>query len=248
VVPIAGKLSDIFGRKPFFIGGATIFMLASIAGGFAQNMEQVIAVRAVQGLGGGMLMSAVFAMVGDLYEPEERGRYQGMFISMFGVASIIGPTMGGAITDYVNWRGIFYINLPIGLAALALVGVAFPKLERLPAKVSIDYAGVATLTSMLVCLLLALSWAGDVYAWGSVEIVSLFSVAGVLLGLFLWVEANAAEAIIPLHLFKNRVFAAGSALTFVSGITLLGVWCSCRCSCKASWGHRRRAPAWCSRR
>jgi EmrB/QacA subfamily drug resistance transporter len=223
IVPITGKLSDIYGRKPFFVGGIIIFSLASIAAGFAQSMEQLVAMRAIQGLGGGMLMSSVFAIIGDLFPPEQRGRYQGMFISGFGVASILGPTMGGTITDYVSWRGIFYINLPFGLAALAIVGSKFPNLQRPNVKVSIDFAGVAVLSAMLVCLLLALAWGGDLYEWESVEIVALLAAAGALFVLFLVVEMMAKEPIIPLHLFKNRIFAVGSALTFVSGISLMGV-------------------------
>lgn len=223
IVPITGKLSDIYGRKPFFLGGVTIFMLASIAGGFAGSMEQIIVVRAVQGIGGGMLMSCVFSIIGDLFPPEERGRYQGIFISMFGVASIIGPTLGGTITDYVSWRGIFYINLPFGFAALAIIATAFPNLARPTNKVSIDYTGVAVLSAMLVCLLLALAWGGDLYAWASTEIIGLLCAAVALFFVFLAVEFTAKEPVIPLHLFKNRIFAVGSALTFVSGISLLGI-------------------------
>ena len=223
VVPVSGKLSDLYGRKPFFMGGIILFMLASIAGGFCQNMEELIVVRAVQGIGGGTLLSSVFAIVGDLYEPEERGRWQGVFISMFGVASILGPTMGGAITDLLSWRGIFYMNLPFGVAALAMVGPAFPRLPREGGKVSIDFAGVALLSGTLVCLLLALAWAGDVYAWGSPEIIGLFVASGVFFVMLLSAESRAAEAIVPLHLFRNRVFAVGSLLTFLSGITLTSV-------------------------
>jgi EmrB/QacA subfamily drug resistance transporter len=223
VVPVSGKLSDLYGRKPFFIGGIVIFMLSSVFGGLCQNMEQLIAVRIFQGLGGGMLLSSVFAIVGDLYAPEERGRYQGIFISMFGVASIIGPTMGGAITDFLNWRGIFYMNFPFGVAALALVGPTFPRLGRQGARVSIDYGGVAILTALLVCLLLALAWAGDVYAWNSPEIAGLFTASAVLFVAFLIVEARAEEPIVPLHLFRSRVFAAGSLLTLLSGVTLTSV-------------------------
>jgi EmrB/QacA subfamily drug resistance transporter len=223
IVPISGKLSDIYGRKPFFMGGIIIFMLASIAGGFAQSMEQLIAVRAVQGIGGGMLLSSVFAIIADLYSPAERGRYQGIFTAMFGVASIIGPTMGGVVTDYIHWRGIFYMNFPFGFAALAMVGLGFPKLERAPRKVVIDYAGVAFLTSTVVCLLLALTWANDVYPWASVEIVGLLTAAALLLCAFLFVESKAAEPIIPLRMFRNRVFALGSLLTIMSGVTLTSV-------------------------
>ena len=223
IVPVSGKLSDLYGRKPFFMGGIVIFMLASVAGGFCQNIEQLIVVRAVQGLGGGMLLSSVFAIVGDMFAPEERGRYQGVFISMFGVASILGPTMGGTITDYLSWRGIFYMNLPFGIVAMAMVGPSFPRLERQAGKAEIDYPGVALLTSLLVCLLLALAWAGDVYAWGSIEIVGLLSAAGFLFVALLFVEAHVTEPIVPLHLFKNRVFAVGSLLTFLSGISLMGV-------------------------
>jgi EmrB/QacA subfamily drug resistance transporter len=223
IVPITGKVSDIYGRKPFFMGGIVIFMAASIAAGFSQSMEQLIVMRAIQGVGGGMLMSCVFAIIGDLFPPEERGRWQGFFISGFGVASILGPTLGGAITDYVDWRGIFYINLPFGLLALAIVGTKFPNLQRPDVKVSIDFLGVAVLSGTLVCLLLALAWGGDVYAWRSTEIVSLLAAAAAGFVLFLIVELNAKEPVIPLHLFKNRIFAVASALTFVSGISLLGV-------------------------
>jgi EmrB/QacA subfamily drug resistance transporter len=223
VVPVSGKLSDLYGRKPFFMGGIILFMLASVAGGFCQNMEQLVVVRAVQGIGGGTLLSSVFAIVGDLYSPEERGRWQGVFISMFGVASILGPTMGGAITDLLSWRGIFYMNLPFGVAALAMVGPAFPRLPREGGKVSIDFAGVALLSGTLVCLLLALAWAGDVYAWGSPEIVGLLLASGVFFLMLLLAESRASEAIVPLHLFRNRVFAVGSLLTFLSGITLTSV-------------------------
>ena len=223
IVPVSGKLSDLYGRKPFFMGGIVIFMLASVAGGFCQSIEQLIVVRAVQGLGGGMLLSSVFAIVGDMFAPEERGRYQGVFISMFGVASILGPTMGGTITDYLSWRGIFYMNLPFGVIALAMVGPSFPNLARQAGKAEIDYAGVGLLASLLVCLLLALAWAGDVYAWGSTEIVGLLIASGLLFVALLFVEARATEPIVPLHLFKNRVFAVASLLTFLSGISLMGV-------------------------
>jgi EmrB/QacA subfamily drug resistance transporter len=223
VVPVSGRLSDLYGRKPFFMGGIVVFMLASIAGGFCQNMEELIAVRVVQGLGGGALLSSVFAIVGDLYSPSERGRYQGIYISMFGVASILGPTMGGAITDLLSWRGIFYMNLPFGVMALAMVGANFPRLGREGGNVSIDYPGVALLTSTLICLLLALAWGGDVYAWDSPEIVGLLCAGGVLFLALLVAESRAQEPIVPLHLFQNRVFAVCSVLTVLSGVTLTSV-------------------------
>jgi EmrB/QacA subfamily drug resistance transporter len=223
IVPIAGKLSDLYGRKPFFLIGVALFMAASIAGGAAQSMEQLIAVRAVQGLGGGMLISSSSAIIGDMYAPEERGRYQGYYISMFGVASILGPTMGGTITDYLSWRGIFYMNLPFGVAALFLVGTRFPRIPGRDLRLPIDWTGVALLAGTLVCLLLALAWAGDVYEWQSPEIVGLLSAAGILFLALIYVESRAADPVLPVQLFGNRVFAVCSALNFLSGITLVGV-------------------------
>ena len=223
VVPIAGKLSDMFGRKPFFIGGILLFMLASAAAGTSQSIEQLIALRAVQGVGGGMLMSSAFAIIADLFPPAERGRYQGLFTSTFALASIIGPTVGGALTDHLSWRAVFYMNLPFGLAALAILWAKLPSLRRPAGKQPVDYAGVALLSAAIVCLLLALVWGGDAYAWSSLEIIGLLAAAASLVVLFLRVESRAAEPILPLHLFRNRVVAVGSLLTFVSGVVMTGV-------------------------
>ena len=170
-----------------------------------------------------MLISSSSAIIGDMFAPEERGRYQGYYISMFGVASILGPTMGGFITDYLSWRGIFYMNLPFGFAALFLVGTRFPRIAARDVRLPIDWTGVGLLAATLVCLLLALAWAGDVYAWESPEIAGLLSAAGVLLLVLLYVETKAPDPVLPLHLFRNRVFAVCSGLTFLSGVTLVGV-------------------------
>jgi MFS family permease len=186
-------------------------------------MEQLIAVRAVQGLGGGMLISSSSAIIGDMFAPEERGRYQGYYISMFGVASILGPTMGGTITDYISWRGIFYMNIPFGIAALFLVGTRFPRVSTRDVRLPIDWAGFLLLAGTLICLLLALAWAGDVYAWSSPEIISLLTAAGVQFLVLVVVELRARDAVLPVQLFANRVFAVCSALNFLSGITLVGV-------------------------
>lgn len=221
-VPLFGKLSDLYGRKPFLIAGILIFMATSAAAGASQSIEQLIVFRGLQGLGAGMIMANSFAVIGDLYPPAERGKYQGLFSGVFGIASVLGPTLGGTLTDHVSWRAVFYINIPFGIAALAVLWVGFPWKHPGEREHPIDYAGVALLASAVVALLLALVWAGDQYAWASPQIFGLFAIAATLTVLFVLAEARAADPVLPLSLFRNRVFVVASVVTLVSGIAMFG--------------------------
>src|SRR5256714_464844 len=201
-VPLYGKLSDLYGRKRLFMVAIVLFLVGSALCGASQSMTELIVFRALQGLGAGGLIPLTFAVVGDLFSPRERGRYQGLTGAVWALAAVAGPLLGGVLTDSVSWRWIFYINLPLGGAALLVVAatmhIPFHRREH-----SVDYAGAALLTAAAVCLLLASVWGGQDYAWQSAVIVGLL-VAGTLLTLaFLAVEARAAEPILPLALFSN---------------------------------------------
>ncbi len=222
-VPLAGKLSDLYGRKPFFLGGIIILLAGSMAAGTSQSMTQLIVYRAIQGLGAGFIMGNAFAVIGDLFPPAERGKYQGLFTGVFGVASILGPTLGGFLTDNFTWRAVFYINLPVGLTALTILWTTYPTHVKASIKRAIDYSGAAFLIMTIVPLLLALVWGGNQFAWTSPEIISLFAICGIGAVALIWNESRAAEPIIPLSLFENRVFTVGVVLSFVTGMGLFGV-------------------------
>src|SRR6478609_3049418 len=203
--PLWGKLGDLYGRKPIYMIAIVIFLVGSLLAGAAQTMDQLIAFRAVQGLGGGGLMVVAMAMIADVVTPRERGRYQGYFGAVFGAASVAGPLLGGFFTDHLSWRWIFYINIPLGIAALLVTFVAMP---RVAARVQhrIDWLGAGLLTAGVTSLVLVATWGGTQYAWGSATVGSLLVAAVALLGSFLIVERRAAEPIIPLSLFRNRTF------------------------------------------
>ena len=208
VVPIVGKLTDLYGRKRFLLGGVVAFLLASALCGVAGDMTQLIVFRAVQGLGGGVLMATVFAGVSALFPPRERARYQGLFGATFGLASVIGPLVGGYLTDYLSWRWVFYVNLPVGFVALLVLWFFFPDLKQPRAdRPRIDFAGSAALVAGVTPLLLALSWGGIERSWMSPEILGLLAFSALMLGLFLVIESRAAEPIIPLRLFRVNVVA-----------------------------------------
>jgi EmrB/QacA subfamily drug resistance transporter len=221
-VPLAGKLSDIFGRKPFFLGGIFIMLATSIGAGTSGSIEELIVWRFVQGLGAGMIMGNAFAIIGDLFPPAERGKYQGLFTGVFGVASVLGPTLGGFLTDTVSWRAIFYMNLPIGILALFVLWRYYPSKAAGGAHRPVDYTGAALLGMTTVPLLLALVWAGNDFAWASAEIVGLFTLSGLSLIAFVWNESRVPEPIIPLMLFQSRFFAIATVLSFITGMGLFG--------------------------
>jgi EmrB/QacA subfamily drug resistance transporter len=221
-MPLAGKLSDMFGRKPFFLGGITILLLSSLAASTSGSIEQLIIWRAVQGFGSGMMMGNAFAIIGDMFPPAERGKYQGLFSASFGIASITGPLVGGLLTDAISWRAIFYMNLPPGIIAFMLLYRYYPMKRVSGPRRPVDYTGAALLVSTTVPLLLALVWGGHQFAWTSGEIVSLLALSGVSLAALLWNELRVEEPIIPLPLFKRRFFAVATTLSLVSGMGLFG--------------------------
>ncbi len=221
-VPIYGKLSDIYGRKWFFFGGIVIFILGSILSGLSQNMTQLIVFRGLQGIGGGAMMANSFAIIGDLFVPAERGRWQGMLGGMFGLASVIGPTLGGWLTDNASWRWNFFVNIPIGILALAAIGFLMPKITSTIKERSIDYLGALALTFGLVPFLLALVWGGNQYAWSSIPEIGLFIMSAVFLTLFVITERFAKEPIIPLGLFKNSIFTISVIITFLTAMGMFG--------------------------
>jgi EmrB/QacA subfamily drug resistance transporter len=221
-VPIYGKLSDLFGRKWFFFSGIVIFLIGSVLCGLSQNMVQLIIFRAIQGIGGGAIMGNAFAIVGDLFTPKERGKWQGIMGGVFGLASVIGPALGGFLTDNASWRWVFYVNIPLGLIALGFIGLRMPKVRSAIADKTIDYLGALLLTSTLVPLLLALSFGGSTYAWGSAQILGLFTLSIASLAGFLFAERSAPQPILPLELFHNRTFTTSVIITFLTSAALFG--------------------------
>ena len=219
--PLWGKISDLYGRRPIFQSAIVIFLIGSALCGLSQNMPQLIAFRAFQGIGGGGLMAIALAVIGDIIPPRERGRYQGYFGAVFGVSSVAGPLLGGWFTDGPGWRWIFYINLPIGAAALVLTSVAL-KIPAVRREHAIDSLGAATIVAAVTSLLLYLNWAGEEYGWGAPISLALLFGAVILAALFVLVELRAREPIIPMDLFRNRVFRIGSAFVFLAGVAMFG--------------------------
>jgi EmrB/QacA subfamily drug resistance transporter len=221
-IPIAGKMSDRVGRKPIFLFGMGLFLGGSVLAGMATSMEMLIFCRFLQGLGGGAMMPVAMATVADLYAPTERGKIQGMMGAIFGIASVIGPFLGGYIVDNLDWRWVFYVNVPIGILAIAVTSMKFPNQVRTEAK-RIDYLGMVTIVSALAPFLLILTWGGTTYAWTSIEIMGLALISIVSLIAFLVIEPKAEDPIIPFGLFKEPIFTLGTAGLFVMALGLFGV-------------------------
>jgi EmrB/QacA subfamily drug resistance transporter len=221
VGPVYGKLGDLYGRKIVLQAAIVLFLAGSVLCGAAQDMTQLIAFRALQGLGGGGLMVVTIAVVGDIIPPRDRGRYQGILGGVFGVSTVVGPLLGGFIVEHFSWRWIFYVNLPVGLIALAVIAATFAApVEHV--KHRIDYLGAALLAGGLSAIVLYTSLGGGDEPWGSTFMLALLAAGVVLLVAFVLVERRAAEPIVPLRLFGNRVFSVTSAVGFLVGAGLFG--------------------------
>src|SRR5213082_3492112 len=221
VVPIAGKLGDLFGRKPFIIAGMIGFVAASALCGLSQDMTQLIVFRGIQGLFGGVLFATVFTVIGDLFPPEQRGRAQGLFGAVFGLSSIVGPTAGGFITDHWSWRWVFEVNIPVGIIAVAVVLAGLPYVRSKASWRDIDFVGAFTLAAGVVPLLIALTITRD-HAWTSPEVMGLLALALVMLVAFVFVESRVKQPIVPLHLFKNATFSVSMVVGFLTAFGMFG--------------------------
>jgi EmrB/QacA subfamily drug resistance transporter len=221
VGPVYGKLGDLYGRKIVLQTAIVIFLVGSALCGLAQGMFELIAFRALQGIGGGGLIVTTMAVIGDIIPPRDRGKYQGFFGAVFGVSTVLGPLLGGFFVDNLSWRWIFYVNLPVGGLALAVIGAAFHA-RAAYVRHQIDYLGAALLAGGLSSIVLFTSLGGTTWSWQSSQIVGLMVLGVVLLAAFVLVEARAAEPIVPLQLFRNRVFTVTSAIGFIVGLALFG--------------------------
>ena len=221
-IPIAGKMSDRFGRRSVFLVGIGLFLGGSIVAGMSNSMEMLIACRFVQGIGAGVIMPVAMATVADLYAPSELGRMQGLLGAVFAVASVIGPLLGGFIVENMSWRWVFYVNLPVGILAIALTATKFPKHIKETTK-RMDFQGMAALATSLSTFLLVLTWGGTTYSWESLEIVGLSLLSVMALIAFITIERKAEDPILPLRLFHEPIFTLSSAGLMIVGVGLFGV-------------------------
>ena len=219
--PLYGKISDLYGRKTVFQAAIVIFLVGSALSGLAQTMGQLIAFRAIQGLGAGGLMALAIAIIGDVVSPRERGRYQGYIGAVFAVASVAGPLLGGFFVDNLSWRWAFYVNLPVGVGALLVTSVALDLPFRRRPHV-VDYLGAALLVAGVTCLLLVTVWGGDRYAWGSSTIAALAVAGTLLLVAFAFHERRTEEPVLPPRLFRDPVFRVATAALFLIGVAMFG--------------------------
>ncbi|MFI6316290.1 MDR family MFS transporter [Nonomuraea sp. NPDC050556] len=219
--PVWGKFGDLLGRKRVFLTAVGVFLAGSVLSGAAQTMGQLIAFRAVQGLGAGGIAALAFALIGTLVSPRERGRYQGMTATVMAVGTIAGPLLGGVVAEHLGWRWAFYVNIPLGLLALAWCAIML-KLPATRAKAAVDWTGIALMTVTICAIVLAATWAGAEYAWGSWQILSLAAVAVVGLALFVAAQRRAAEPVLPLRVFAERNFRLACVMVFCAGVVMFG--------------------------
>lgn len=225
MVPIMGKMGDLYGRKPFLLLAVVIFISASAAAGASQTMIFLIIARGVQGIGAGMLQATAFTSVSDMFpQPERRARWQGLITSTFGIASVVGPSLGGVMTDALGWRSVFYVNLSIGILAIAVIWFTLPAdLSPRQPKARIDWAGSATITLAISAFLLAVEWGGEVMPWFSPTIIGLLAFFVVMLSVFVYIERHAPEPLMPLDLFKNRTIVLSSIISLLIGFALFAL-------------------------
>ncbi|TMG01835.1 MAG: MFS transporter, partial [Chloroflexi bacterium] len=221
MTPIAGKLGDLFGRKPFLLAGMIGFVAASALCGLSQDMTQLIVFRGIQGLFGGVLFATVFTVIGDLFPPDQRGRAQGLFGAVFGLSSILGPTTGGFITDHWSWRWVFEVNIPVGVVAVSVVLAGLPYVRSKASWRDIDFWGALTLAAGVVPLLIGLTITRD-HAWTSPQVTGLLALAAIMLGAFVFVESRVKQPIVPLHLFKNSTFTVSMVVGFLTAFGMFG--------------------------
>ncbi|MGM9986085.1 MAG: MDR family MFS transporter [Bacillaceae bacterium] len=218
---LVGKLSDMFGRKPFLLLGILLFMIGAFLTGTSSDVYQFITYRGIQGVGAGIIQSTAFTAVGDLFPPRERGKWMGLMSAVFGFSSVIGPLLGGYLVDNLEWHWLFWIFLPIGIVAFGMILVLFPKVERRKSE-GIDYLGSLFITTTIVPLLLAFSWAGTEYEWGSSRILGLFAATFVSALIFIFVESKVKNPILPLSLFKNNVVTISNLIGFIMNFGMMG--------------------------
>lgn len=221
VVVVAGKLGDLLGRNRVLLGSVVVFVVGSVLCGLSQTMTMLAISRALQGVGAGAISVTAYALAAEVVPLRDRGRYQGVLGAVFGVNTVTGPLLGGWLTDYLSWRWAFWINVPVSIAVLTVAATAVPALAR-PPKPVIDYLGILVIAVATTALIMATSWGGTTYAWGSATIVGLLIGAAVALGFFVWLEGRAAAAILPPRLFGSPVFAVCCVLSFVVGFAMLG--------------------------
>jgi EmrB/QacA subfamily drug resistance transporter len=222
VIPIVGKLTDMYGRKPFYIAGLIIFTIFSLLSGLSQTMLQIIICRGLQGIGAGVMMANAFTVIGDLFPPAQRGKYQGLISGVFGLSAIIGPSLGGFITDALSWHWIFFVNVPLGILVIVLFLFFFPHYRPGQHRYQVDYLGMALLCLAVVPLLIALSFGGTQWAWASPASISLFGLASIMTILFVWCEKRASEPIIPISLYRNRIVALSQIVVFFTAFGMFG--------------------------
>ena len=221
-VPIVGRLTDIHGRKIFYVAGIIVFLIGSVLAGMSQTMNQLIAFRAIQGLGGGIIMVNSFTAIADLFPPETRGKYQGFIGVVFGMSSVIGPTLGGFITDNISWSWVFLVNIPIGVPVLLLIAFLFPAIKPEVENRRHDYAGMVTLILAVVPILLALSWGGVQDGWTSPQVIGLLIFGVIMVAAFITIEYRSDSPIMPLEIYRNRMVSVSLVVTFLTGFGMFG--------------------------
>jgi EmrB/QacA subfamily drug resistance transporter len=222
-LPLAGKLSDMYGRKWLLVAGMGLFVVGSFLSGLSQSMNQLIIYRVVQGFGFGAMSALGFIVIADLFPPEERGKYSGMMAGVFGLSTVIGPTLGGVITEGLGWRWCFFVMVPVGIIIILIFIFMFPHFRMVKERHRLDYLGVATMALGVVPLILALNWGGVDYAWNSPLIIGLFVFSAIMLTAFVFVERRASEPVIPIALFRNRVVTVSAIVSFLQGAAFFSV-------------------------